>query len=251
MSSFNEKIKRISLVELLVLFIVLCILMVGFNFFNIKFNSTFLYLIVLAYFIFKLRNSFNELKIEFLNVFSKVPFKTIGSVVLLNIFFSYGMLYFSNFILQVVDSNSIFASFMSLNIELFGIVGFLSVVLLSPVVEELIFRGIFLNKLKIIVPTTFAILISSLLFASLHGFGSIFSAFIFAVCMALLYMKSENIFVPIFAHFLNNLIGESVYHLDSSQILFNNDLVVGTMSVLAIISFVLILKFIYSNWNNI
>ena len=233
MSSFNEKIKRISLVELLVLFIVLCILMVGFNFLNIKFNSTFLYLIVLAYFIFKLRNSFNELKIEFLNVFSKVSFKTVGSVVLLNIFFSYGMLYFSNFILQVVDSNSIFGS------------------LLSPVVEELIFRGIFLNKLKIIVPTTFAILISSLLFASLHGFGSIFSAFIFAVCMALLYLKSENIFVPIFAHFLNNLIGESVYHLDSYQILFNNDLVVGTMSVLAIISFILILKFIYSNWNNI
>ena len=202
MSSFNEKIKRISLVELLVLFIVLCILMVGFNFLNIKFNSTFLYLIVLAYFIFKLRNSFNELKIEFLNVFSKVSFKTV------NIFFSYGMLYFSNFILQVVDSNSIFGSFMSLNNEVFGIVGFLSVVLLSPVVEELIFRGIFLNKLKIIVPTTFAILISSLLFASLHGFGSIFSAFIFAVCMALLYLKSENIFVPIFAHFLNNLIGD-------------------------------------------
>ena len=135
MSSFNEKIKRISLVELLVLFIVLCILMISFNFFNIKFNSTFLYLIVLAYFIFKLRNSFNELKIELLKVFSKVSFKTIGSVVLLNIFFSYGMLYFSNFILQVVDSNSIFGSFMSLNIELFGIVGFLSVVLLSPVVE--------------------------------------------------------------------------------------------------------------------
>ena len=80
MSSFNEKIKKISLLELLVLFIVLCILMVGFNFFNIKFNSTFLYLIVLAYFIFKLRNSFNELKIELLKVFSKVSFKTIGSV---------------------------------------------------------------------------------------------------------------------------------------------------------------------------
>lgn len=250
MSLFNEEIKRISLVELLVLFIVLCMMMLGFNFFNIEFNSTFLYLIVLAYFIFKLRNSFNELKIEFSNLFSKVSFKTIGSVVLLNIIFSYGMLYFSKFILQIVDSNNIFG-FMSLNNGLFGIVGFLSVVLLSPVVEELIFRGIFLNKLKIIVPTTFAILISSLLFASLHGFGSIFSAFIFAVCMALFYLKSENIFVPIFAHFLNNLIGECVYHLDSSQILFKNDLVVGAMSVLAIISFILILKFIYSNWNNI
>ena len=69
--------------------------------------------------------------------------------------------------------------------------------------------------------------------------------------MALFYLKSENIFVPIFAHFLNNLIGESIYHLDSSQILFNNDFVVGAMSVLAIISFILILKFIYSNWNNV
>lgn len=251
MSLFDEKIKNVSLVELLALFIVLCIMMFGFNYFNIKYSSTILYLIILAYFMFKLRNSFNELKIEFLNVFSRVSFKTIGYVVLLNIFFSYGMLYFSNSILHVVDSNSIFGSFMSLNVGLFGIGGFLSVVLLSPVVEELIFRGIFLNKLKIIVPNAFAILISSLLFASLHGFGSIFSSFIFAICMALFYLKSENILVPIFAHFLNNLIGESIYHLDSSQILFNNDLVIGAMSVLAIISFILILKFIYSNWNNV
>ena len=68
--------------------------------------------------------------------------------------------------------------------------------------------------------------------------------------MAILYLKSENILVPIFGHFLNNLIGESLYHLDSSQILFKNNLVVAGMSILAIISFILILKFIFSNWNN-
>jgi hypothetical protein len=134
---------------------------------------------------------------------------------------------------------------------LFGILGFLAVVLLSPVVEELIFRGVFLNKLELIVPATFAILISSLLFAALHSFGNIFSAFVFAVCMAILYLKSENILVPIFAHFLNNLIGESIYHLDHSRMLFKNDLMVGAMSILAIISFILLLKFIYSNWNTI
>lgn len=252
MSVLNEKLKNIPLVEFLILFIILLVVLFSFNFLNIAIHSSYLYLIILVYFIFKLRNSSDQFKIEVSNIFSKISFKSIAAIVVLNIFFSYGMLYFSNFLLDIININNFrFFPAMSLNVGLFGVLGFLSVVLLSPIVEELIFRGIFLNKLKLIVSTTFAILISSLLFASLHSFGSMFSAFIFAICVAILYLKSENILVPIFGHFLNNLIGESVYHLDSSQILFTNPFVVGVMSLFAIISFILLLKFIHSNWNNI
>ena len=254
MSLLNEKIKGISLVELLLLFILLFISIGGLKFLNVSFNFNYVYLVIIIYFILKFRNSFFEFKQDLFEIFSQFSFKSIFSIVLLNIFFSYGMLYLSNYLVQIVNLNGnyfgLFFPSMSLNSEIFGIMGLLSVVLISPIVEELVFRGVFLNKLRMIVPTTFAILISSLLFASLHSFGSIFSAFIFAICMAILYLKSENILVPIFGHFLNNLIGESLYHLDSSQILFKNNLVVAGMSILAIISFILILKFIFSNWNN-
>ena len=97
------------------------------------------------------------------------------------------------------------------------------------------------------VPVVFAVLISSLLFAALHSFGSIFSAFIFGVCIAILYLKTDNIFVPILAHFLNNLFAEIIVVLDPNKILFTNSFVVLIMSILAIVSFVIILIFIIGN----
>jgi membrane protease YdiL (CAAX protease family) len=127
----------------------------------------------------------------------------------------------------------------------------IATVIISPISEELIFRGVFLNRLQLIVPPVFAVLISSLLFASLHSFGSIFSAFIFAICIAILYMKTENIFVAIFAHFINNVVAEAILIFDSGKLLFTNDIVVGAMSLLAIISFVLLLVFIVKELNTI
>jgi membrane protease YdiL (CAAX protease family) len=97
------------------------------------------------------------------------------------------------------------------------------------------------------VPVVFAVLISSLLFAALHSFGSIFSAFIFGVCIAILYLKTDIIFVPIFAHFLNNLFAEIIVVMDPNKILFTNISVVLVMSILAIVSFVIILIFIIGN----
>ena len=145
------------------------------------------------------------------------------------------MLYFSDFILKVIPPLNFFKAQNALTVSLFA------TVLISPVSEELIFRGVFLNRLKLVVPTIFAVLISSLLFAALHSYGAITAAFVFAVCISILYLKTENIFVVIFAHFLNNLIAEAIVFIDSKEVLFNNTLAMSVMSVLAIVSFVIIL----------
>ncbi|MBP3791719.1 MAG: CPBP family intramembrane metalloprotease [Methanobrevibacter sp.] len=129
--------------------------------------------------------------------------------------------------------------------------GLISTVLISPISEELLFRGVFLNRLKFVVPPLFAILISSLLFASLHSYGNIISAFIFALCMAILYVKTDNILVPIFAHFLNNLIAEIVVFVDCNNVLFNNGSVIMCVSVLAVISFIVVSHSIIKELNSI
>lgn len=159
----------------------------------------------------------------------------------------------SNYILHLfpADTFSFLIPTKSIGTGLMGIFSLISVVLISPIAEELIFRGIFLNKLRLIVPTIFAILISALLFASLHGFGSIISAFVFGIFMALLYLKTDNILVPILTHVLNNLIGETIYHLDYHKLLFTNSFAMALMSILAIVSFVVILRFISSGLKNI
>ena len=108
MSLLNEKIKDISLVELLLLFILLFISMGGLKFLNLSFNFNYVYLVIIVYFIFKFRNSFFEFKQDLLEIFSQFSFKSILLIVLLNVFFSYGMLYLSNYLVRIVNLDIIF-----------------------------------------------------------------------------------------------------------------------------------------------
>ena len=237
MSLFNEKLKKITLKELLSLIIVLFIIQYLINKLNIvQVDSYWIYIFIIFYFIFKLKTEIFSIRLDVMEVFSPDVLKTTLAVVVLNIFFSYGMLYLSNYILDIVPSFNLFNSFLTGSL--------IATIFISPISEELIFRGVFLNRLQLIVPAVFAVLISSLLFAALHSFGSIFSAFIFGICIAILYLKTDNIFVVIFAHFLNNLFAEIIVVMDPNKILFANSSVMMIMSILAIVSFVIILIFI-------
>ena len=252
MSLFNDKLKNIDLKELIFVIIILFLIQFLINSLNIvDIAPAWVYVFIILYFICKLRGSFSSFKQDFIDVFSRNSLKIILVVVILNIFLSYGFLYLSNLILNAFPSiESLISIHFSLNNSI--VVGsFLTTVLISPISEELIFRGVLLNKLKVIVPTLFAILISSLLFASMHTFGSITSAFIFAMCMAILYLKTDNILVPIFAHFLNNLFAESIVIADTAGILFTNAFVVLIVSILAIISFCIVMYSIVKELNNI
>ena len=244
MSLFNDKLKKITLKELLSLIIILFVIQYLINALNIvHIDSFWIYIFIIFYFIFKLRAEIFSVKDDIPEAFSPDILKTVLAVVILNIFFSYGMLYLSNSILDFVPSVNLFNSFLTGSL--------IATIFISPISEELIFRGVFLNRLQLAVPVVFAVLISSLLFAALHSFGSIFSAFIFGVCIAILYLKTDNIFVPIFAHFLNNLFAEIIVVMDPNKILFTNISVVLVMSILAIVSFVIILIFIIGNLKNL
>ena len=256
MSSINENIKNITLKELCIVIIVLYLIYYVFNNFTIfHFKSTFIYIFIIAYFAFRLRKSFSDFKNDFLKVFSKDILKYVVLIVFLNIFFSYGMLYLSKWLLSVFPSlNYIVAFHLSsiyVNNSLTYIGGFAAVILVSPISEELIFRGVILNRVKLFLPITVAVLVSALIFACLHTYGAIISAFVFGLCMAILYLKTENIFVAIFAHFLNNLFAESIVHLDAGNVLFTNGSVMIAVSVLAVISAILIFASLSKELNNL
>ena len=93
MSLFNEKLKKITLKELLSLIIVLFIIQYLINKLNIvQVDSYWIYIFIIFYFIFKLKSEFSSIKVDVLEVFSLNILKMILAVVILNIFFSYGML---------------------------------------------------------------------------------------------------------------------------------------------------------------
>ena len=254
MSSFNDALKNIRL-RYLAAFIVVCYLILSIlaNF-NVSVDMDWIYVIVIFYFIFALRGHFQDFKDEAGSVFFKIGLKHILAVVFLNIFFSYGMLYLSMWAADFFPSSDFLSGFFvpSMSAGYLPLLGsFISTVIISPISEELIFRGVFLNRLKLVVPTVFAIFISSLLFGALHSFGSMISALVFALCMSILYLKTENICVPILAHFTNNLFAEIIRIADINNVLFTNATVMAIVRILAIISAIILAKSIADELNRI
>ena len=242
---FKDKIKTVTIKEIFSIIIILFLIQFVLNELNIiHIDFKYMYLVIIAYILFKLRDCIFSLKQDFLSIFSFETIKNVLLVVILNIFISYGFLYLANFLSANFNLNSILPFSITFGNMIF-------IIIVSPIAEELIFHGVLLNRLRLVVPVLFSIFISSLLFAALHSFGSIFSAFIFAVCMAILYLKTDNILVPIFAHFLNNLFAESIVFIDKQEIIFNNVLVMNCISIVAVLSFIIILIFIVKQLNNL
>ena len=250
MSLFNEKIRVISLKEILSIIILLFLVQYFLNTLNIvQLDSIWIYILLIFYIIFKLDFTFPD-KDDYLEVLSADILKQVILLVILNVFVSYGFLYLSYALLNIVPPLNFLSGSSTASNSIMAL-SLVATIVVSPVAEELIFRGIFLNRLNIIIPPLFAVLVSSLLFASLHSYGSITSAFIFAICMAILYLKTENILIPIFVHFLNNLLAEIIVRADVNGLLFTNDVVIGAVSILAVISFVILVKSIIHELNSI
>ena len=255
MSLFNDNLKSITIIEVLIILIASYLVLFVLSKLGFHFDEKLIYLIIIVYFIIKLRNYGDSFRDDLGNIFSKIQLKDIIFIVFLNIFFSYGMLYFSSWLLNYFPFLNVFVAFSLPSISLMNVLpivgSFASTVIIASVSEELIFRGVFLSRLRLIVPTLYAILISSLFFGALHNFGSIFSAFVFAICMAILYLKTDNICVPILTHFLNNLFAEIIRLVDVSEILFNNANVMGIVSILSVISAIILFVFIFKELNNL
>lgn len=89
------------------------------------------------------------------------------------------------------------------------IVMMISMIFLSPILEETIFRGIFINFF--FKPNQFylPIVLSGLIFSLFHQSDTIISFFMYAILgsiLAYLYKKTGNLKVSILLHFVNNLI---------------------------------------------
>ena len=82
-------------------------------------------------------------------------------------------------------------------------------VIFAPIFEEILYRGLMYNKLKEISNAFIAVFISSILFAFLHipGYGfniKMFSLVLDGILLTYCYEKTNNIYVPILVHSINN-----------------------------------------------
>ena len=79
---------------------------------------------------------------------------------------------------------------------------FLDLVMLAPLFEELVFRGVFLHTWAVRWGIKRAMVFSSLAFALLHQ--NMVFAFIIGFAMAILYVKTRSLVVPIACHAVGN-----------------------------------------------
>ncbi len=255
MSSLNDSLKKITILQVLIIVLALTGIVILFRFFGYSIGEDWIYVGVMLYFIYRLRFFGEEFKQDFKNIFSKISPKSLITIVLVNVFFSYGMLYLSIFALNTIPELQSLITMPIIHLiaanSLAGIGSLISIIIVSPICEELLFRGVFLNRLKLLVPTSFAIAITSILFGALHSYGSVISACIFGVCMCIIYLKTENILTCILAHFINNLLAELIVHVDSGNLIFTNDIFIVLFSILAIVSLYLIVISIRQEWKYI
>lgn len=81
---------------------------------------------------------------------------------------------------------------------------FLSLVIIAPIVEEFIFRGLLLHRWNKKWGLKYAILLSSLLFGIIHP--DPIGATAFGIAMCILYLRTQSLLVPVICHATNNLV---------------------------------------------
>lgn len=83
---------------------------------------------------------------------------------------------------------------------------FIATVIVAPIVEELLCRGLILNALRKAMPRWFAIVLSSMIFGIMHGnMVQFIYATIIGILFGWIYTKFNSIIIPIFAHMCFNL----------------------------------------------
>lgn len=116
-------------------------------------------------------------------------------------------------------------------------------IIFAPLLEELVFRGVLFNRLKIRIGFVPAMLVSSFLFAIGHDFGGMTSAFLFGICMCILYMKTDNILVPMSVHFINNLVATALELTDIDYFIGQMPWIIPA-TIIVLISTLLLIKYI-------
>ena len=96
-----------------------------------------------------------------------------------------------------------------------NVAAFINFVILTPIYEEFIFRGLLVHRWTKKWGLMKAVVVSSLIFGVLHI--DIIGAFVFGYVMCLLYLRTKTLFVPIAAHALNNLFAWSAEVFSSND----------------------------------
>ena len=131
----------------------------------------------------------------------------------------------------------------------------ISVVILAPLLEEMIFRRIVFKRLNLKLSFITSAVISSVIFGIGHELLAILGAIVFGVTCCVLYRKYNNLIVPIAVHFLNNLIAGTMISVGYFQgtlneqinVITNYDIKVYFISGMLLTAITIFIRFVMKN----
>lgn len=118
------------------------------------------------------------------------------------------LILFAQYFLPFIDLDQVQdTGFSGLTHQYEYILAFLTLVVLAPVAEEILFRGYLLGKLRGHVPLWIAVLIVSLLFAIVHGAWNVgIDVFALSIVLCLLRIVTKSLWPSILLHMMKNFI---------------------------------------------
>lgn len=259
-SDFNVRLRTITIIDLILGIIfamaISGILMVIFPVINDNddlFMIVFL-TIILLFFIFCLRKT-TGLENNINDVFVKKNRNEILYVFIINLLFAFlftfliGML---DILIGMTDPNWV-TGFDIDSVDLAPsafIFSSIASIIFAPILEELIFRSVLFNRLKIRIGILPAMILSSFLFAIGHDFGGITSAFLFGICMCILYLKTDNILITMSVHCLNNIVA-AVLEVFNADVIVMQVPWIFILGIVTLIATILLLKYIINETSRI
>lgn len=107
-----------------------------------------------------------------------------------------------------LQQSLLLSSDQATNPALYNTLMLFSVLVVAPITEEFIFRGVLLHRWGVKWGIRPAIVMTSVLFGVLHS--NLIGLFVFGVVMSLLYLSTRSLLVPMVAHAMNNAIASAV-----------------------------------------
>ena len=134
---------------------------------------------------------------------------------------TYLLMNVSGLIIIVLRLNELFPKYT----ELMDVIGsgpfllqLLAAVLMAPILEEVLCRGIIFSRMREISGFWVSALVSSLIWAAMHlNVIQGITTFLFGIFLAFLYEKFKMLIVPILCHGLFNLIGQTAAYFDEQS----------------------------------
>lgn len=253
-TNFNLRLRSIRLGELILAIIMasfISIILATFIPIYAVYDDLFvltMHILLLIFFLFALRGTYG-FKDNVRDIFKPSNKKEILYLLVLNYFFALMLIavisVFGALLTSMSPGSSITLEFSSTNIVPSAyFLDLLTRIIGAPIIEELIFRGVIFTRLKPRLGIIWAMILSSALFALLHDSAGMISAFVFGLCMCVIYLKTDNIFIPMIIHCLNNTLSYGTDLLQINNFLFTYPLSV-LMLIISLMAFVGIIIYLY------